>query len=209
MAVRAQCPRCKQPLSVPNKLAGSYASCPRCQGRFWVSKDAPLDPSGSDTGGSALASALTLTQVPVAAPPVAGPPGRPGASSVSPVSGPAGPPPISAASTSAATLPPVPPRPYFPSVTPLAPIVELPAPPTAAAPPTTAAPRYAPPADGATGRRPPHRRRLARSRGWSPPRRPNRPSNWPPTANFPTSSSRRATRMPKARASRARFPRWS
>ena len=52
MAVRTQCPRCKQPLSVPNKLAGSYASCPRCQGRFWVSKDAPLDPSVSDSGGS-------------------------------------------------------------------------------------------------------------------------------------------------------------
>ena len=40
---------------MPNKLAGSYASCPRCQGRFWVSKDAPLDPSVSDSVGIAVA----------------------------------------------------------------------------------------------------------------------------------------------------------
>lgn len=48
MAIKTQCPRCRQPLSVPNKLAGSYASCPRCQGRFWVSKDAPVDGSASE-----------------------------------------------------------------------------------------------------------------------------------------------------------------
>lgn len=99
MAVRTQCPRCKQPLSVPNKLAGSYASCPRCQGRFWVSKDAPLDPSVTDSGGLPVPSGLTLTQAPVATPP-----GRAVPSPLSPVSGPA-----------------VPPRQYFPSVTPLAP----------------------------------------------------------------------------------------
>ena len=58
MAVRTQCPRCKQPLSVPNKLAGSYANCPRCQGRFWISKDAPVDPSVSD---SVNLSGSTLT----------------------------------------------------------------------------------------------------------------------------------------------------
>ena len=120
MAVRTQCPRCKQPLSVPNKLAGSYASCPRCQGRFWVSKDAPLDPSVSDSVGSPPASTLTLTEVPVATPPLAAPPGRPAPSPAAPF--PARRPrrPIRAAAAPHAS-PPVPPRQYFPSVTPLAP----------------------------------------------------------------------------------------
>ena len=122
MPVRTQCPRCKQPLSVPNKLAGSYASCPRCQGRFWVSRDAPLDPPAGDSGGSPPANTLTLTQMPVATPPLATSPARPAASPASPVSGPAGPPPVSAAAANAAALPQVPPRPYFPSVTPQAPL---------------------------------------------------------------------------------------
>ena len=77
MAVRTQCPRCKQPLSVPNKLAGSYASCPRCQGRFWVSKDAPLDPSVNDSVAVPSGSTLSLTQAPVATPPPSAPPGPP------------------------------------------------------------------------------------------------------------------------------------
>ena len=72
MAVRTQCPRCKQPLSVPNKLAGSYASCPRCQGRFWVSKDAPPDPPAGDSVGGPPAATLTLTNaLPIATPPAA------------------------------------------------------------------------------------------------------------------------------------------
>jgi hypothetical protein len=78
MAVKTQCPRCKQPLSVPSKLAGSYANCPRCQGRFWISKDAPLDSSISDSV-SLSGSTLTLTQAPAAqsapaADPAASPP---------------------------------------------------------------------------------------------------------------------------------------
>jgi len=74
MAVRTQCPRCKQPLAVPSKLAGSYANCPRCQGRFWISKDAPIDASISDSLVMS-ASALTLTQVPAGQPgPVTVPP---------------------------------------------------------------------------------------------------------------------------------------
>jgi len=109
MAVRTQCPRCKQALSIPNKLTGSYASCPRCQGRFWVSKDAPLDPSVSDSGGFSLPNGLTLTQAPVATPPVVVPPGRPIQ------------PPVPTAAGSVAS-PPVPPSQYFPSVTPLAPV---------------------------------------------------------------------------------------
>jgi hypothetical protein len=140
MAVRTQCPRCKQPLSVPNKLAGSYASCPRCQGRFWVSKDAPLDPSPGDSGGSPSLGTLTLTQAPVAAPAVA-PSGRPATSPTLPLSGPAGPPPLSAGPASAA-MPQVPPRQYFPSVTPAAPAGPLPVPPVDGAP---GAPPAAPP----------------------------------------------------------------
>jgi hypothetical protein len=125
MAVKTQCPRCKQPLSVPNKLAGSFASCPRCQGRFWVSKDAPLDPSVNDSAGLPSASTLTLTEVSAAIPP-----GRP-LPPVLPGSGPAIP-------------PPVPPRQYFPSVTPPAPVAPLPVP----LPPgdgSPAAPPVAPP----------------------------------------------------------------
>ncbi len=75
MPVKTQCPRCKQPLSVPSKLAGSYANCPRCHGRFWISKDAPVD-AGSDSvnlsGGT-----LILTQAPAAPPAVAVPPQPP------------------------------------------------------------------------------------------------------------------------------------
>ena len=60
MACAAQCPRCQQPLSVPNKLAGSYANCPRCQGRFWISKDAPTDPSVNDSAGMPSVSTLNV-----------------------------------------------------------------------------------------------------------------------------------------------------
>lgn len=49
MPIRTQCPRCKQPLAVPEKLAGSYVNCPRCQGRFWVAKDALVEPGPSDS----------------------------------------------------------------------------------------------------------------------------------------------------------------
>jgi hypothetical protein len=67
MAVKTQCPRCKQPLSVPSKLAGSYANCPRCQGRFWISKDAPADGAASEAVNMP-AGTLTLTQAPAAQP---------------------------------------------------------------------------------------------------------------------------------------------
>jgi hypothetical protein len=93
MPVKTQCPRCKQPLSVPSKLAGSYANCPRCQGRFWISKDAPVE-AGTDSV-SLSGSTLTLTQAPaVQSVPLAAPP--------------------------AVATPPVPPRAYFPSATPVA-----------------------------------------------------------------------------------------
>jgi hypothetical protein len=43
MAIKLPCPRCKRPLSVPNKKAGGYVQCPQCSGRLWVPKDAPAD----------------------------------------------------------------------------------------------------------------------------------------------------------------------
>lgn len=45
MPITLDCPRCKQSLAVPSKMAGSYVNCPRCSGRFWVpegTKDAGL-----------------------------------------------------------------------------------------------------------------------------------------------------------------------
>ena len=63
MAIKLDCPRCKQNLLVPNKKAGGYASCPRCGGRFWVSSDATADSAWADT--VTLAGGVT-------APPVVG-----------------------------------------------------------------------------------------------------------------------------------------
>jgi DNA-directed RNA polymerase subunit RPC12/RpoP len=40
MAIKIDCPRCKQNLLVPSKKAGGYVNCPRCSGRIWVAKDA-------------------------------------------------------------------------------------------------------------------------------------------------------------------------
>ena len=105
MAVRTQCPRCKQPLSVPNKLAGTYANCPRCQCRFWVLKDAPQDGSSAGAAGGPQTGGLTLAEAPVAA--ASGPEGPPRPAS----SAPAGP--------AAVAPPPAPPRQHFPSITPV------------------------------------------------------------------------------------------
>jgi len=41
MPLILNCPRCKKPLSVPSKKAGSYVNCVHCSGRLWVPKDAP------------------------------------------------------------------------------------------------------------------------------------------------------------------------
>ena len=133
MAVRTQCPRCKQPLSVPNKLAGSYASCPRCQGRFWVSKDAPVDPALNDAVAAPAVGTLTLTEAPVATPPIVSPP----------IAAPPAAPPTPA------------PRQYFPSVTPLAPAPAAPAAPPIPLPTVDGVPT-APPAA------PPQTRKVAR-----------------------------------------------
>jgi hypothetical protein len=135
MPVKTQCPRCKQPLAVPSKLVGSYANCPRCRGRFWISKDAPVDGSSGDAAGTSGA-VLTLTQVAEdAAPSVAVPPSQHAAA----------PPLVVQASRlpenaggPASGYPPAPqsepPRAFFPSVTPSVPI-PLPGREAAAGPP--------------------------------------------------------------------------
>jgi DNA-directed RNA polymerase subunit RPC12/RpoP len=58
MSIRTQCPRCKQPLAVPQKMASSYVNCPRCSGRFWVNE--------TETEGPANTTAAPGMQVPVA-----------------------------------------------------------------------------------------------------------------------------------------------
>jgi hypothetical protein len=155
MAVRTQCPRCKQALSVPGKLAGGYVNCPRCQGRFWLSKDSPADSSISDSVGGQSGGVQALTQSSVASPPVAVPPiaAQPARNSASTASSASISPPALAAAR-APVVGPEPPRPYFPSVT-------LPAPASPSAPPTGA-----PPAGGeaaaSTPAAPPKSRKVAR-----------------------------------------------
>ncbi len=61
MAIKIDCPRCKQNLLVPEKKAGQYAVCPRCGGRFWVPNAgagelAPPEPAAA--GGPAAARTL-------------------------------------------------------------------------------------------------------------------------------------------------------
>ncbi len=48
MAIKLPCPRCKKPLAVPNKKAGSYVNCPLCNGRLWVPKDSQADAAHLD-----------------------------------------------------------------------------------------------------------------------------------------------------------------
>ncbi len=49
MAIKIDCPRCKQNLLVPNKKAGGYATCPRCAGRFWVPNNGAGDSPSTES----------------------------------------------------------------------------------------------------------------------------------------------------------------
>ena len=97
MAIKIDCPRCKTPLLVPNKLAGGYANCPHCKGRFWVAKDATADATPIDAvrvlpaDGAAVAAAApqqsvaSSTGVPLrGVPGAAVPPAPPAAAAASP-----------------------------------------------------------------------------------------------------------------------------
>ena len=44
MQITVACPRCKQSIAVADKMAGSYAACPYCNGRFWIPENADDDP---------------------------------------------------------------------------------------------------------------------------------------------------------------------
>lgn len=69
MAILIDCPRCKQSLSVPGKMAGGFAVCPRCNGQFQIPANAPNVPNRS---GTVLPpSALPVTPPPVTVPPTA------------------------------------------------------------------------------------------------------------------------------------------
>ena len=48
MAIKIVCPRCRKPLSVPSKIAGAYANCPSCSGRFWVPESVPAEGKSGD-----------------------------------------------------------------------------------------------------------------------------------------------------------------
>jgi len=60
MPIKLVCPRCKKPLAVPGKMAGSYVNCPECGGRFWAPVSSPEATSNSG-------------EMPVATPPAAAP----------------------------------------------------------------------------------------------------------------------------------------
>ncbi|MCX7428278.1 MAG: hypothetical protein NTW96_21945, partial [Planctomycetia bacterium] len=78
MAIKLDCPRCRKPLAVPNKKAGSYANCPECGGRFWVPAPSTAEtrpaPPGAPPGAPPLAAGPSPAPP---GPPVAKPPGTP------------------------------------------------------------------------------------------------------------------------------------
>ena len=162
MAIKLDCPRCKQPLSVPNKKAGSYVNCPRCKGRFWVPKDA--DGRFVACGGAAA--------VPRAAAAGAAASGRRAASA----GGRSLPRRRRAARRPPATAPPSAAPP--PAAAAGVPSAAAAAPPAAGCPAPPAPRRRSPPA--------------ARWPASSPPRPPSRRSSRPPTASCPTCNCRRA-----------------
>jgi len=147
MAIKLNCPRCKRPLSAPNKKAGSYARCPSCNGQFWVPQDAPSDASQVDTvmaltGPAPAAAGMAPT---TAMPSVGGPAAAPAAPGA----------PVAAPGTSSSPRLPSPlPPPAPPNWTPPAPRTAPGAPaPAGAGPgsiPLPSAPASVPPAPMAT-----------------------------------------------------------
>ncbi len=77
MAIKIDCPRCKQNLLVPNKKAGSYAVCPRCAGRFWVPPEATGESGTMEAAAAAGGGSRAGQETAVAAPPPPAPPRGP------------------------------------------------------------------------------------------------------------------------------------
>ncbi|MBN1910619.1 MAG: hypothetical protein JW818_12815, partial [Pirellulales bacterium] len=48
MPIKVDCPRCRKPLAVPSKKAGSYVNCPECNGRFWVPAASKIEESSAE-----------------------------------------------------------------------------------------------------------------------------------------------------------------
>ena len=57
MTIAPDCPSCQTRLRVPNRLAGSYVPCRRCNGRLWVEKDAPTDDLERELVGAVASAA--------------------------------------------------------------------------------------------------------------------------------------------------------
>lgn len=78
MPITIDCPRCKKPLAVPRKKAGSYVRCPECAGRLWVPPDAAGKSSENKPGGSVEADQGSMDTSSVSTiPPAPGPPSGP------------------------------------------------------------------------------------------------------------------------------------
>lgn len=104
MPTLVECPRCKQSLSVADKMAGSSVICPYCNGRLWVPKNlsAPTEPPTE----MAVPPARAVT--PPASSPVAGEAAKPPSVGVPPET-PAGPLPGAVAPVPRSLQPPRPP----------------------------------------------------------------------------------------------------
>ncbi len=77
MAIKLDCPRCKQRLQVPSKLADGYVHCPQCKGRVWVAREAAAAaaPPPDDSPPAPVPSAsLPIPVSPAVPAPVAPPP---------------------------------------------------------------------------------------------------------------------------------------
>lgn len=131
MAITIDCPRCYSALSVPEKLAGTYTFCPRCQGRMWVP---PETSARASTGRTATTTAPTATVTASGTLPPATPPASVADAAVDPMApvkvSPSG---TATASTVLSKLPPIP-------TVPVGGAVPIQAPPSTA-PPVAATPR--------------------------------------------------------------------
>jgi len=66
MQITVACPRCKQSIAVADKLAGSYATCPYCSGRFWIAENA--DDDSPQPGPAPMATPPSTAPSPAAPP---------------------------------------------------------------------------------------------------------------------------------------------
>ncbi|NQT17835.1 MAG: hypothetical protein HQ582_34095 [Planctomycetes bacterium] len=75
MQITVACPRCKQSIAIAAQLAGSYATCPYCSGRFWIAENTDNGPPQPE---SAPRAAPPAGSAPIPSP--AAPPPKPASS---------------------------------------------------------------------------------------------------------------------------------